>query len=286
MENWRKFAEENDFVILCENYDQGSLTEEQFCNRWEQLILSEAEQVLSEDLLDVLRAGYEKGKELFLKAIAKVANFFDNLVSQALGLLTTAKIKVSRLIGVLKNITEKMKKFLATNPIVRKAVNIVLIMLTITSVAFHATNEAQAAINVGHYTGDETQLLTDEEANEIRGYLYSMQDFDERGRPSRSAENYYIAEAVNTLELLHSREAVRHMEQLDGTFSELIKDAYEGLQTLQEENPEYVENLAEIGAEVQAAYHTIGWSISSQPAPGEEPVRHQTERPSYVDTSR
>ena len=54
MENWRKFAEENDFVILCENYDQGSLTEEQFCNRWEQLILSEAGQVLSEDLLDVL----------------------------------------------------------------------------------------------------------------------------------------------------------------------------------------------------------------------------------------
>ena len=65
MENWRKFAEENDFVILCENYDQGSLTEEQFCNRWEQLILSEAGQVFSEDLLDVLRAGYEKGKEFF-----------------------------------------------------------------------------------------------------------------------------------------------------------------------------------------------------------------------------
>ena len=88
LENWRKYLNEtNDFTVLCENHERGLITEEQLYSKWERMILTEAEQVLNEDLLDILKGGYEKGKELFAKAVEKVTSFFKKLAFQALKMM-------------------------------------------------------------------------------------------------------------------------------------------------------------------------------------------------------
>ena len=46
MESWRQYLNEtNEFTILCENHEQGLITEEQLYSKWERMVLTEAEQV-------------------------------------------------------------------------------------------------------------------------------------------------------------------------------------------------------------------------------------------------
>ncbi len=72
MESWRQYLNEtNEFTILCENHEQGLITEEQLYNRWERMVLSEAEQVLNEDLLDILRGDTRREKSYLRKQLRK-----------------------------------------------------------------------------------------------------------------------------------------------------------------------------------------------------------------------
>ena len=64
IENWRKYSGEYDFVILCENFDRGLITEYELYESWERQVLLEMEQLIDEGIVDILKQGYEKGKEL------------------------------------------------------------------------------------------------------------------------------------------------------------------------------------------------------------------------------
>ena len=67
LENWRTYCEE-DFAILYESYEKGSITEERLLVLWEDNVNREYEQMLNEGIMDILAIGYEKGKQLVGKA--------------------------------------------------------------------------------------------------------------------------------------------------------------------------------------------------------------------------
>jgi hypothetical protein len=89
MENWRLYCEE-DFVVLCESYEQGVITEERLLMLWEDSVDRKYQQLLNEGIMDILAVGYEKGKQLAGKAkavydnaVSKVSNFYMDLLNQA-----------------------------------------------------------------------------------------------------------------------------------------------------------------------------------------------------------
>ena len=63
LENWRTYCEE-DFVMLYESYEKGTITEERLLMLWEDNVNREYEQMLNEGIMDILAIGYEKGKQL------------------------------------------------------------------------------------------------------------------------------------------------------------------------------------------------------------------------------
>ena len=200
MESWRQYlSETNEFTILCENHEQGLITEEQLYSRWERMGLSEAEQILNEGLLDVLRGGYEKGKELFTKAVEKVTSFFKKLVFQALKMMLTARVQLDKVAGVLKGILQKVAKFCSAHKTLCKIITTILIMLAVTAAMAWMAGEAQAAVGSEGYTGNEDAVLTDFGIDAIKGYLKVMQD-TVPSEVGGSEQERILAQAVEWLE--------------------------------------------------------------------------------------
>ena len=257
MESWRQYLNEtNEFTILCENHEQGLITEEQLYSRWERMVLSEADQILNEGLLDVLRGGYEKGKELFTKAVEKVTSFFKKLAFQALKMMLTVRVQLDKIAGVLKGILQKVAKFCSAHKTLCKIITTILIMLAVTAVMAWMAGEAQATIDLSGYTGEEAgeYILDDTGLNVIKGYLSTMQDTtsQERGAP----EARIIAQAVEWLERAQGMEELVDLKNTSEEGARMIRDAFEHLREMaltDEWSTTQFNALAEIGERVDVA---------------------------------
>ena len=114
MENWRTYCEE-DFVMLYESYEKGTITEGRLLILWEDSVDREYQQLLNEGIMDILSIGYEKGKQLVGKAkeaydnaMAKVSDFYMKLLNQAWLLTQKVKQGVQKVASVLKSVYDKI----------------------------------------------------------------------------------------------------------------------------------------------------------------------------------
>tara|TARA_R100001129_G_scaffold183744_1_gene166894 strand:+ start:1203 stop:2060 length:858 start_codon:yes stop_codon:yes gene_type:complete len=261
-ENWRKYLnEEGDFNVLCENQNQGLLTEEEFFNKWEQMIISEAKQIFNEGLLDVLKAGFEAGKELFIKAVDKIASFFGKFVDQILKVILGARFYLSKIAGMLKRVAGKIVKFCRANKTVCKVITFILVMIAMTAVMAWMANEAEAAISTAGYSGEDT-TLSDTGVDAIKGYLMTMQEslelIDEPGAEGARdrALARAIAEAVQWMENAQGMESVVDLKETSEEGARLIQMAFEHIND--ESMP--VRALARIGEDVRVA---VGNSVET-----------------------
>ena len=265
-ENWRNFLnEEDDFTVLCENQNQGLLTEEEFFNKWEQMIISEAKQVFNEGLLDVLKAGFEAGKELFIKAVDKVASFFGKFVDQILKVILGARFYLSKIAGMLKRVAGKIVKFCRANKTVCRVITFILVMIAVTAVMAWMANEAEATISTAGYSsaaGGEGATLSDTGVDAIKGYLMTMQEglehIDEPGTEGvgQRALARAIAEAVQWMENAQGMESVVDLKETSEEGARLIQMAFEHISD--ESLP--VRQLARIGEDVRVA---VGNSVET-----------------------
>ena len=261
-ENWRKYLnEEGDFNVLCENQNQGLLTEEEFFNKWEQMIISEAKQIFNEGLLDVLKAGFEAGKELFIKAVDKIASFFGKFVDQILKVILGARFYLSKIAGMLKRVAGKIVKFCRANKTVCKVITFILVMIAMTAVMAWRANEAEAAISTAGYSGEDT-TLSDTGVDAIKGYLMTMQEglelIDEPGAEGagQRALARAIAEAVQWMENAQGMESVVDLKETSEEGARLIQMAFEHISD--ESLP--VRALARIGEDGRVA---VGTSVET-----------------------
>ena len=265
-ENWRKYLNEEDgFNILCENQNQGLLTEEEFFNKWEQMIISEAKQIFNEGLLDVLKAGFEAGKELFIKAVDKIASFFGKFVDQILKVILGARFYLSKIAGMLKRVAGKIVKFCRANKTVCKVITFILVMIAVTAVMAWMANEAEATISTAGYSGaagGEGATLSDTGVDAIKGYLMTMQEglelIDEPGAEGagQRALARAIAEAVQWMENAQGMESVVDLKETSEEGARLIQMAFEHISD--ESLP--VRALARIGEDVRVA---VGYSVET-----------------------
>ena len=119
MENWRLYSSKSDFEILCERHTFNLITESQLVEGWENLVLTEMNELIEEGVLDVLSVGYEKGKQLVGKAketwdaaIWNVTSFLLKLSTQAEKLIQT----VSRGLGRIASVIKKVIQFVNPGP--------------------------------------------------------------------------------------------------------------------------------------------------------------------------
>jgi len=251
-ENWRKFLKEaNNFTVLCENHKQGLITEEQLYNKWEQMVIFEASQVLNEGLLDILRGGYEKGKELFTKAVEKVASFFKKLVFQALKMMLTANVQLDKIAGVLKSIMQKVAKFCSAHKTLCKIITTILVMLAVTAVMAGLAGEVEAAISTGGYTGEET-TLNDTGLDAIKGFLSVAQD-EFPSEIGGSRESRMFAQAVEWLEHAQGMDELVDLKNSSEEGADIIRWAYESINEMidsGEMGRSDLRELAEIGERI------------------------------------
>ena len=123
MEGWRYQTGKADFNVLCENFDKGFISEKVLMETWHRRVLTEADELLTEDLMNILKQGWEKGKELAGKAkevydaaVAKVNEFFLKLCYQVWMLIQKIKETLAPIARALGTIYGKVQKFCSVHP--------------------------------------------------------------------------------------------------------------------------------------------------------------------------
>ncbi len=172
MENWRTYCEE-DFVMLYESYEKGTITEGRLLILWEDSVDREYQQLLNEGIMDILSIGYEKGKQLVGKAkeaydnaMAKVSDFYMKLLNQAWLLTQKVKQGVQKVASVLKSVYDKVSAFCDKHPIFCQVVKIFLAMLAVAAVMVLFSNGAEAAIQ-----SPSGRIINDTGVEALKGML-------------------------------------------------------------------------------------------------------------------
>jgi|ETNvirnome_2_130_1030620.scaffolds.fasta_scaffold15512_3 hypothetical protein len=175
LENWRLYSGEYDFNILCENHKHGLISEAQLLETWEKQALTEIEYILTENLMDILKQGYAKGKqlagkakELYNKALEKVNDLMLKLYTQAWTILQKIK-NPAQGISKLSAIFNKIKSWCSAHPILCFAAKVMIVFIAIAAISsFLGSDTAHAAIE------HKGRLLSQNEYDVIQG---SMSDY-------------------------------------------------------------------------------------------------------------
>jgi hypothetical protein len=139
MENWRYQTGKTSFNVLCERFDKGWISDE----------------LLTEDLMSVLKQGWEKGKELAGKAkeayeaaVKKVSDFFyHTLLFQAAELIRKIKESLAPIVRTLEAIYNRVQKFCSVHPLICRIIKWTLIILAVAAVVYfvrHTLQQIQA----------------------------------------------------------------------------------------------------------------------------------------------
>lgn len=185
MENMRMLGPQYSFERLCENIDRGIMTPNQAVIVWESQILKEANIVLNEGMMDILRQGYQMGKNLVGKAkeaydnaVSSVSNFFSKLNDQVLMLIAKGQVAISGILSGLGKIRNKIGQACKSHPVLCKASNIVLAMLAVSAAMMVFSQSAEAGVDVAAVLPDspKSEALTDEALTALKGFIGSYSD--------------------------------------------------------------------------------------------------------------
>jgi len=169
------------FERLCENLDKGVISEESAVLIWEQQILNEADKLLNENWIqDALKAGYQMGqkiagktKEMYDKAIETIGAFIQKMADQALMLMVKGQIKIEKIVGILKNVYNKIQSFCSPHPVLCRVIKILLAMIAIAAACALFSQSAEAGIDTSSLSGEPegSRALTDSGVEMIKGFL-------------------------------------------------------------------------------------------------------------------
>ena len=230
MENWRTYCEE-DFVMLYESYEKGSITEERLLMLWEENVNREYEQMLNEGIMDILAIGYEKGKQLVGKAkevydnaMAKVGDFYMKLLNQAWLLGQKVKQGLQKIASVLKSVYDKVSAFCDKHPIFCQVVKIFLAMLAITAVMMLFSSGAEAAIASPN---NPSKIINDTGIDAIKGML--LEGAQEAPMADQKSQEMYL-EGYRWLEKAHASKNVVDLTQSTEAGAKTVAKMYEFIQ--------------------------------------------------------
>lgn len=253
LENWRAYYKE-DFVVLCESYEQGAITEERLLILWEDNVDREYQQLLNEGIMDILAIGYEKSKELigkaketYDKAIAKISEFYMKLLNQAWLLTQKVKQGLSKIASVLKGVYQRINAFCDKHPIICKIVKLLIMMLAVAAVMSLFSSEAQAAIDISGVAGQpEGAKLSDAGVNAVKG-LMQMASEDKDPQVQQK-----MVDAYNWLEQAHASQNLEQLSTAQGVGAEKVKLALEIITDIIKEQPDrnVIGEFAKLGEKV------------------------------------
>jgi len=255
LENWRQYQGEYNFDILCENRARGLISEARFLETWEKQVLTEMDQLLDEGVMDVLKIGYEKGRQLVGKAkqawdvaIEKVGQFNEKLSLQAWKLIQTIKRGLAKVAAVLQKALGFIGKFCKAHPILCKATKILLMMFAIIAVMIFFSSEAQAAVDVSAMPGEGAgATLNDTGVDAIKGFL-------EIAAQDNSPEHQQLAaDGFKWIEQAHNSETLVDLAEAQADGAKLVRSLFEQLREIQTDSElgnEAVQQLAKIGENV------------------------------------
>ena len=179
MENWRDYNRRNDFNILCEDHKKGLIDDHQLVQLWEAQVNDEYQQLLNEGVVDIIKQGYEKGKELVGKAkeiydnaVQKVSDFILKISVQAWQLIQKLKTGIAKVVSIIRKLLSFADKLCDAHPVLCKAAKILGAILVVAAVMALLTPEAQAAVKTSvPVSGVKPGILTDTEVEAIKSTI-------------------------------------------------------------------------------------------------------------------
>ena len=162
MENWRNYQETESSLILFENQ-----------------INEEVDVLISEGVMDLVAAAYERAKDGALKlkdtisdkvkaALERVNDFFLKMAIKAMNL---ARTSIDAMMRVASSMNSAIERFQKSHPILYNMVKAVIFMIVIAGIVAVFSSEASAAVKLGG--GKE---MSQDRYNAIRGFLDSYMD--------------------------------------------------------------------------------------------------------------
>jgi hypothetical protein len=271
MENWRKYNKNDKFNTLCENHAHGIISEIQLLETWERQVLTEMEQLLDEGVMDVLKIGYEKGKQLVGKAketweaaVKKVGEFIFNLCLQAWKLIQTVKDGLAKIAAVLGKALSFLNQWCVAHPLLCKAAKFLLMMLAVAAVMALFSSQAQAAIDISSMPGEEANtILSDTGVDAIKGILQIVNE----GKDPEVQQN--AVEAFQWLEQAHSSETLVDLANSTEQGAELVRRMFTQVSEIAAEagtegsefGSSILGELANLGERVQVRSYRMSQSI-------------------------
>jgi len=263
MEGWRYQTGQTNFNILCENFDKGIISEDVLFETWHRRVLMEADEILTENLMDILKQGWEKGKDLagkakevFDAAVEKVSDFFLKLCNQVFLLIERIKDKLATVAKSLGAIWAKVQKFCSAHPIICKIIKFVLLALAILAITVFIRNILQQdPSNFGlcencitTYPDGSTLDLSQSGTDAIEGFLAIVAEDQSSLQDPGSQEA--IVKAYNFVQECASSTNATQLADLGGQSGEILEKAVGIVIDINAENTDQYTALARLAEKV------------------------------------
>jgi hypothetical protein len=256
MEGWRSYCGESvnagrNFDILYENYSKGRISHIQLYEGWDRQVTEGVQELLDEGVMDVLKVGFEKGKqlagqakEMYDSAVQKVVDFVFSLELQAWKLLQAGKVILSKIAAVLMKATNFIKKFCGVHPIICKATLALIVMISITAVMAMMASPAMADVGVPADDGGMPYKITDTGVNAIKGCLEIVGSNKDPEIQQRTVD------ALQWLEKVHAAESMSDLSQLASKAQQEAYACYQTVEKMAAEDPDFLSQIANQGEKV------------------------------------
>lgn len=258
MENMRMLGPQYSFERLCENIDRGIMTPNQAVIIWESQILKEADIVLSEGVMDILRQGYQMGKnlagkakEVYDNAVTAVSKFFSKLNDQVLLLIAKGQVAIGGILKGLGKIRNKIGQACKSHPVLCKASKITLAMLAVSAAMMIFSQSAEAGVDVTAALpdGSKSEALTDDALTALKGLTGSFSDT--KTDPELKQKLY---DAYKWLENAQQTKEIENIKDGPEILKTLLKHMYE----VTENDPDLADYYVRMGEKTVEATKT--WS--------------------------
>ena len=260
MEGWRGYCAEpvsagRNFDILYENYSKGRISHIQLYESWDRQVITEAQALLDEGVLDVLKRGaeaiaagakeeWEIIKFAYNEAAKKVSDFIFNIEIQAWKLIQDGKIILSKIAATLMKGVKFIKKFCGVQPVLCKATLAFIVMISITAVMAVMASPAMAQVDVPATDGGKGYFITDTGVKAIKGCLEVIT------RETDPESQQHAVDAVEWLNKAHEATTSTELQATASKAQEYVNVCYQVVKKSAEEDPSLVGQLAKHGEQV------------------------------------
>jgi hypothetical protein len=261
MEGWRSYCTEPvttgaGFDILYENYSKGRISHIQLYESWDRQVMTEAQALLDEGVLDVLKRGaqaiadgakeeWEIIKFAYNEAAKKVSDFIFNIEIQAWKLIQDGKIILSKIAATLMKGVKFIKKFCGVQPVLCKATFALIVMISITAVMALMASPAMADVTMPADDGGASYKITDTGVKAIKGCLEIIsRDADPEGQQ-------LAVDAVRWLDTAHTATTSTDLSQLASEAQAQVLGCYQTVEKAAAEDPGIVSQLANYGEKIR-----------------------------------